>query len=62
MSHLAFPVPWVVSQTTPEEKAGLLATAALPMKVLWYASRGRYDRLATRALGGPVATPVAAAA
>jgi hypothetical protein len=61
LSHLTFSVPWVVSQTTPEEKAGLLAAAALPMKVLWYATRGRYDRLATRALGGAVATPVAAA-
>jgi hypothetical protein len=51
LNHLVFGVPWVVSQSTDEERAGLLAKAGIPMKMLWYATRGRYARLARKALG-----------
>ena len=55
LNHLVFGVPWVVSQATDEERAGLLAKAEMPMKMLWYATRGRYARLSRKALGEGVA-------
>jgi hypothetical protein len=57
--NLTFALPWMVEATTAEERAGMMASAPLAFKLLWYASRGRYRRLAERAFAG-VATPDAA--
>lgn len=52
-----FTVPFVLSEATPEELDRSWATAPTPFKVLYLASRGRYRRMADRALG-PVSVPV----
>ncbi len=49
--HLLFSVPWVMRQATEEESRKIRAGAPLPLKILWYASRGRHARLTRRALG-----------
>jgi hypothetical protein len=56
--RLPFTVPWVMSATTPGERAQILARAPLALKLVWHASRRRHDRLSTRALG-PVTKGVA---
>jgi hemerythrin-like domain-containing protein len=53
---LLFAVPWVVSQTTPQEKTEVLAMAPMPMRVIWRATRGRYARLERDVFGGIGAT------
>jgi hemerythrin-like domain-containing protein len=63
--QMAFTVPWLVSHLEGEEKDELLATAPLPLKVLWWVTRRPYARRTAYALGevtSPVAdrTPVAA--
>ena len=52
---LLFSVPWVMSQADDEERIRIYREAELPMKILWRATRGRYDRLARKALGGQLA-------
>jgi hemerythrin-like domain-containing protein len=49
---LAFFVPWNVACLDEEHKAALLATAPLPLKLVWYATRGRFERLERAAFGG----------
>jgi hypothetical protein len=56
---LLFAVPWVISQTTPTEQKAVLAAAPMPMRVIWRATRGRYARLSTAALGDAAFSPVA---
>ena len=45
-----------------EERARIYREAALPMKIIWYATRGRYAHLATNALGNGVKIPTRVAA
>lgn len=52
--HLLFALPWVMRQATGEESGKILAEAPLPLKVMWYVSRGRHARLTRRALGETV--------
>ncbi len=44
-------VPWWVSVTPPEAAAKALAEAPLPLKVIYYATRGSYARMTKRAFG-----------
>jgi hemerythrin-like domain-containing protein len=53
--QLAFTVPWIAAHLEPEELQQLMGTAPLPLKVLWYATRGRYARRTAYALGEPSA-------
>jgi hypothetical protein len=59
---LLFSVPWVMSQAEGEERTRIFRDAELPMKIIWYATRGRYARLAERALGPGVTIPTRVAA
>ncbi len=54
---MAFALPWLMAHADPAEQAAMRAEAPLPLKLLWYASRGRYARLAGRALGEYVDSP-----
>lgn len=60
VGQLWWTVPWIGSAATDRERAHLLAHAPLAMRVIWYASRGRYRRLATAALGPAPAAAVPA--
>ena len=59
---LLFSVPWVMSQAEGDERIRLFKEAELPMKVIWYATRGRYARLAEKAFGAGVKIPTRVAA
>ena len=59
---LLFAVPWVVSQTTPEEKTQVLAEAPMPMRLIWRATRGRYARLSGEVFGATAVSPLFATA
>ena len=59
---LLFTVPWIMSQAEGEERAKVFREAELPMKVIWYATRGRYARLAEKAFGAGVKIPTRVAA
>jgi hypothetical protein len=50
-SQLPFAVPWALAAADAAEQQRLFDQAGLPFKVLWYATRGRYARLARRAFG-----------
>lgn len=50
-ANMAWTLPWLMSQTTTDEETLMRTEAPLPLKLLWYATRGRYDRLTRRALG-----------
>jgi hypothetical protein len=50
-SQIAFSVPWLVSQTSDEERRHLMKDAPLFLKLVWYMTRGRYARLSNAALG-----------
>jgi hypothetical protein len=49
-SQITFSVPWLVSQTTDEERRHLMAGAPLFLRLVWYLTRGRYARLVSRSL------------
>jgi hemerythrin-like domain-containing protein len=49
---IAFTVPWFVSALDDEHVEEVRQTAPLPLKLLWYATRGRFARLERAALGG----------
>ena len=51
MSQLAFTIPWLVSTLEPDEFTELFETAPRMLKLLWRATRGRYARRASLALG-----------
>ncbi len=53
-SQLTFAVSWVMSNANDAERRRILDEAPLPLKVVWYLNRGRYARLAKRALGDTV--------
>ena len=55
--NMAFALPWIMSQTTDDELKKMRAEAPLPLKLIWYATRGRYARLASRALGEYAGAP-----
>ncbi len=44
-------VPWWMSVNTPESAAKTLAEAPLPLKVIYYLTRGRYARMTRTAFG-----------
>lgn len=48
---LVFTIPWAMAAATDDERARMLDEAPLAFRLLWYASRRRYHRLAGRALG-----------
>lgn len=52
--QLLFTVPWLLSQLRAEERTPLLATAPLPLKLMWHATRRRYARRASYALGAQI--------
>jgi hypothetical protein len=49
--RLPFGVPWVMSATTPGERARVLDRAPLALKLVWHASRRHHARLSARAFG-----------
>jgi iron-sulfur cluster repair protein YtfE (RIC family) len=57
--QLAFTVPWLCSHLDDEERSAVLASAPLPLKVLWWTTRGRYARRTDHALGAPLSTVAA---
>lgn len=58
-SQLTFAVSWVMSNATTAERRRILDEAPLPLKVVWYLNRGRYARLAEKALGDAVVPVIA---
>lgn len=50
LKQLFFTAPWLMSHLDATEREQLLATVPKAMTVLWKATRGRYARLASRAL------------
>lgn len=48
-SQIAFSVPWLVSQTSDDERGHLMKDAPAFLKLVWYLTRGRYARLANKA-------------
>ncbi|HEY8526495.1 MAG TPA: hemerythrin domain-containing protein [Acidimicrobiales bacterium] len=49
-ANLPFTVPWALTAATEAERSRLLGDAPLAFRLLWWASRRRYGRLADRAL------------
>lgn len=54
-SKLLFMVPWLLEAAAPDEKARLFGKAPTAFKLLWFASRHRYERLTRRALASAAA-------
>jgi hypothetical protein len=50
-SQIAFSVPWLISQTSDEERRRLMQGAPLFLKLMWYMTRGRYAHLVDRSFG-----------
>jgi hemerythrin-like domain-containing protein len=48
---LPFALPWIMDNADPQQKQMLFDGAPFAFKVLWYATRGRYRRMATAAFG-----------
>jgi hemerythrin-like domain-containing protein len=61
MKQLAYTVPWLMAGATPDEQTQMLDNAPFILRVLWMATRRRYARLETDALG-PIPSPVPCAA
>jgi hemerythrin-like domain-containing protein len=57
--QIPFTVPWVVAHCTDAQREVLLKTAPLPLKLAWYATRGRFARMERRAFDGIAANPLA---
>jgi hemerythrin-like domain-containing protein len=56
MGNVAFMAPWHVGALDPADRPALLDSAGLPMRLVYRASRGRFDRLVGAAFGDlPVA-------
>jgi hypothetical protein len=53
LRQLRFTVPWVVEGVDELERRELFDRAPFMMKVVWYASRGQYRRLAAAAFEAP---------
>jgi hypothetical protein len=49
---LSFVVPWNVLCLEPEHQATLIERAPMPLKVVWWATRGRFRRLEDAAFAG----------
>lgn len=60
-SQFPFAVPWALAAADAAERQRLFQQAGLPFKLLWYATRGRYARLARRAFGTGAARTLEAA-
>jgi hypothetical protein len=52
---LAFSIPWAVEAATEDEFQHMLTTAPLAFRLLWRATRRRYNRMAREAFGPSVA-------
>ena len=48
---LKFTIPWIMEVANAEEKEKLFAGAPFAFKLLWYATRRRYNRMARNAFG-----------
>ena len=55
LGQLTFTIPWAVEAATAEERSRMMTTAPLAFKLLWHATRRRYDRMAREAFGPTVA-------
>jgi hypothetical protein len=49
---LSFVVPWNVECLEPADRATLIGRAPLPLKAVWWTTRGRFRRLETSAFAG----------
>jgi hypothetical protein len=48
-SQIKFSVPWMLSQTSEDERRRLLRDAPVFLRLMWYVTRGRYRRIERRA-------------
>ena len=48
---MLFTCPWIMSLLDEQEQANLLGSVPKALTVLWWMTRGRYRRLAAKALG-----------
>ncbi|MET0911362.1 MAG: hemerythrin domain-containing protein [Ilumatobacteraceae bacterium] len=56
---MTFYVPWIVDAVHGDVRERLLAEAPLPMRILWWATRGRHARLVATAFADvPVTVPL----
>jgi hemerythrin-like domain-containing protein len=56
---MTFYVPWIVEAVDGDVRERLLAEAPMPMRILWWATRGRHARLVEAAFAGvPAEEPV----
>jgi hemerythrin-like domain-containing protein len=53
LANLTFTIPWGAQAASDDERARMFGAAPLAFRLVWYASRRRYARLAERALGAP---------
>jgi hypothetical protein len=51
LRRLPFAMSWLMNAAAPGERTRMLARAPMALKLVWFASRGRYARLSARALG-----------
>ena len=51
LGQLVFGIPWAVEAATEDEFRHMYANAPLAFKLLWYATRRRYNRMARQAFG-----------
>jgi iron-sulfur cluster repair protein YtfE (RIC family) len=56
LAQIVFSIPWAMENATADEQQRMFASAPLAFKLLWYATRRRYDRLARYAFGTSVPT------
>ena len=49
---LSFVIPWNVLCLDPEPRRELIAMAPLPLKLIWWATRRRFERLEAAAFDG----------
>ena len=54
--QMLFTCPWLVSMLTPQERDHVFAEVPKALEVVWWLTRRRYRRLASRALGAAAPT------
>ncbi|MDQ3978091.1 MAG: hemerythrin domain-containing protein [Actinomycetota bacterium] len=54
LDQLKFAIPWVMEAANSDERDKLFAGAPFAFKLLWYATRRRYNRMARDAFGSAV--------
>jgi|EndMetStandDraft_8_1072994.scaffolds.fasta_scaffold249517_1 hemerythrin HHE cation binding domain-containing protein len=60
LRQLLFTVPWAMEGAETEEQQHLMDTVPFTFKVIWYATRGRYRRLASAAFDAPAVAALSA--